>query len=212
MKKFIFIGSLALNFIALCVVLLYLYRKREPLIEKIVDRKGSAHIVMLGDSHIQNGKWNMLLGRTDVKTIGWGGFTSEQVALLLPLVLSNKPKYCFVLCGFNDIGKRCYQASNVVENLNLLADSLQKHNIIPVFQEPFYQYDNPKVNASIDSIRLGIKQLCKIRNIKHIDLNPFLSDKKQLRQDLQKDRIHLNDKGYEIWAAQLKSFIKTNNI
>lgn len=123
-----------------------------------------------------------------------------------------KPEYVFILCGGNDIGGRCFNIDNVIKNYKVMADTLKKHNIKPVFQKLLYQYDNPKFNSIIDSINSGLNKYCQNENIDFIDITPGMMDSMGLKQKLTIDgKVHLNEDGYEIWSKWVNKYLESHN-
>jgi len=56
-----------------------------------------------------------------------------------------------------------------------------------------------------------LKALCFKKNISFINLNTVLSDNSRLQPQLTTDGIHLNNKGYELWAIIIKDYLLLND-
>jgi len=211
MKKLL-IASLAANVAFLIVSLSAAYGLREKILQKRIELIGKAKISMLGDSHIEAGNWNWKLGRTDIITVGRGGFMSSQIASLLKIVVCYRPAYCFVLAGTNDI-ESGGNTPKTIRNYEAIADTLRTHKITPIFQTVFYLVNNPFVNASTDTLNHELTIFCKNECIDLIDVNKALAQNHHLRNDLARpDGVHLNEKGYAIWAGLLKNYISAHKI
>ena len=215
MKKGVLIGSLVLNVVLLGIGVSRAIKNYEHTLQWALCRPGRhlpVHIVMLGDSHIQNGSWNRLLGRFDIFNGGVGGYTTEDVfGLVNYYARPMHPNVCFVMAGTNDINKRCYTRQNTIATYQQIADSLRKDHITPVFHELIYTRSQREANRQIDSINTRLIAYCKAEKIDLIDLKPFLCEKHMLRKDMQADGVHLNQKGYEAWAATLHKYIDARN-
>src|ERR1035437_5552237 len=97
MKKKILWTSIIINICFVVLLILISYKYREDLYQKYIIKKHSSEIVMFGDSHTAGGKWNFILDRNPVLRMGWGGFSSDQLAGLIPRCIEYKPKFVFIL-------------------------------------------------------------------------------------------------------------------
>jgi lysophospholipase L1-like esterase len=205
--KFIVIVSVFANVILICSVILIFYRFREELIQKYIDYRQSADIVMFGDSHVSGVKWNSLIKDYSVKRLGRGRLTTDQLSQLIEQTIDYKPQFVFILCGGNDIGSRCFKVENVISNYMFMADALIENNIQPVFQKLLYQYNNQEFNMIVDSINSGLYGFCKDEKIAFLDITKGMNDSTGLKASLTIDGLHLNEKGYSIWSNCLNEFL-----
>ena len=83
MNKSLFRISLLLNIILLVVIFAGAFRIREHLYQKWIKSKGTATMVMFGDSHTSRGNWNFTIKNETVLRLGFNGFTSDQLTGLL---------------------------------------------------------------------------------------------------------------------------------
>ncbi|MEZ5195580.1 MAG: GDSL-type esterase/lipase family protein [Bacteroidales bacterium] len=206
-KALLFI-SLGLNIVFLFLVFHYSINNRESLMQKWIEKKEKATIVMFGDSHTARPDWNVLLSRCDIKRSAYGGFTSEQLLFRIQSdVIRYQPKICFVQCGGNDINSACFSAEEVVRNLQQIINILQANKIVPVVQSLFHRNNNPEYNKKVEKLNDFIQELAMDKNVQYLNIDKFLIDKNGLKKDLTVDNIHLNAKGYDIWVGQLKAFL-----
>jgi len=211
-KKVILIFSILLNISLIFSIGFVANHYKENIYQKIIDKKHKADIVMFGDSHTAGGKWNSLITDYSVKRLGWGGFTSDWLRGLINKAIEYKPEYVFILCGGNDVGQRCFKIDNVITNYKIMADTLRKHNIKPVFQKLFYQVKNQKYNNIVDTINIKLENYCKQENIEFLDITKGLNEGHHLNIDVCRDgNVHLNERGYIIWAKHLNEFLKRHN-
>lgn len=208
-KKILWI-SIILNICFLVILLSLSYRYREELYQKYINWNKSAEIVMFGDSHTAGGKWNFTLDRNPVLRLGWGGYTSEMLAGSVSKSIAFKPKLVFILCGGNDIGRKCFSVENTMDHFKFMADTLKSNNIKPVFQKLMYQHNNPKFNKTIDSINSRLTDYCLEKNIDLIDIGKNMNDSTGLKENLTTDNLHLNDEGYKIWSEAINDYLKEN--
>lgn len=210
-KKILWI-SIAINLVFIVVLLSLSYRYREELCQKWIVRNHSAEIVMFGDSHTEIGKWNFLLNTHPVLRLGWGGYTSDRLAQLIPLSIGYNPKYVFILCGGNDIYDKCFSVENTVGNFKIMADTLRSNHIIPVFQKLMYQHKNPSFNASIDAINGRLEEYCLKENIVLLNIGKDMYDATGLKENFTIDNLHLNENGYKVWSETVNTFLKNKKI
>ena len=208
-KNRLLIFSLLLNAIFLIFLIQYAITHRENIVQKIIDSKHTANIVLFGDSHIARGPWFSMLKRFDVKCSGYGGFTSEQLKYLVKnSVIDYRPEICFIQCGGNDINDKCFSYISVINNYEEIIDSLTLHKITPVAQSLFYRYKNPEYNTIVDSLNLLLVKLTKEKNVDYLNINKDLIDSNGLRKELTVEGIHLNKEGYKIWGEKIKSYLR----
>jgi lysophospholipase L1-like esterase len=93
----------------------------------------------------------------------------------------------------------------------MILDSLQHNGITPVVQSTLMRWEDEEGNRQTERINHLIKGLCRERNIDFINLNTVLSGKKGLKPQYTTDGMHLNSKGYELWAIILKDYPLLNN-
>ncbi|PUV24130.1 G-D-S-L family lipolytic protein [Sphingobacterium athyrii] len=164
-------------------------------------------IVMFGDSITKGGDWIALLGRGDVKTSGFPGFTtSHLVWLLKENVIDLKPRVCFLEGGINDIGVGI-PLDRTKSNYRTLIDGLLEHQIIPVVQSILYQRDNPESKIQVDSMNSYLKAYCQSKGVYYLDINAKLSSSTGLKAQYTIDGTHINQDAYEIWAAEIKNLL-----
>lgn len=196
--------SMLINCLFLSVFLLLSWRNREDLVQTYVGSYHTPRVAMLGDSHIEFGKWSFLLKRTDILRVGRGNFTSWQTrVILMPAVLAKRPKICFVQCGSNDAYQgEFYNTANTMQNYQAIADSLVANDINPVFQTVPYRVNQPAFNRRVDSLNAMLTTYCRLHNINLININR-LFPLKNLRFYTVSDGVHFNDSGYRIWSEAL---------
>lgn len=197
--------SIALNIILIAVISLIAFTFKEKLIEKFLSKQ-AASVVMLGDSLVEHGNWNYLLGRNDVLNSGAPGFTTSHFVFMLRAeVLNHKPKVCFIEGGINDIAVGI-PVERTLENIRSLIDTLQSNQITVVLQSIVFTRDTSQ-NEVIASLNQHYQTIAKEKNISYIDLNTKLSRNQMLKEEYSKDGVHLVKEAYPIWAQLLKGHI-----
>lgn len=204
--------SLCFNilFIGLFLSLTYVYR--DKLYQRFVSYKGNAKIVMFGNSITAQGIWVELLGRTDVVNSGLPGqCTFYFLQMIQSQVIDLHPEICFVKGGINDITIGV-APEKLQANYKLILETLAHNNIIPVVTLTFHEVNNPVSKVEVDNLNNFLITYCKQHQISYLDLNGYLSDSSGLRPEFAVDQTHLNDKGYAIWAREIKKVLKEKGI
>lgn len=177
----------------------------------------SHKIVMFGNSLTAGCNWNHNLNRVDIQNSGSPGFTTSHfVWILKESVLEFKPKICFIEGGINDIGVGI-PLQRTFNNYKSIVDTLLKHKIEPVLQSTFYvNYPsdslNYQYNSQVDSLNILLSSLAKSKGITYINLNPLLSAKGKLREELSKDGVHINETAYKIWAKEIQNTLNLKGL
>ena len=216
MNKTLLYSSLALNLLMLAALIIIggkLFTKKPPAINESqcwtedIPIPDSITIAMLGNSLTAYADWNALLGRDDVQNFGIADFTVKQLSwLLADWVIKSKPALCFINGGQEDI-MLGVPLERIAADYSMILDSLQHNGIEPVVQSTLLSWDNTEINSQVVKLNQLLKALCFKKNISFINLNTVLSDNGRLQPQLTTDGIHLNNKGYELWAIMLKDYL-----
>ncbi len=211
-KNRFLIFSLILNVIFVALVFVYVIKNKEGLTQKFIWRFNTEKVIMFGDSHTARGNWNKLLDRCDVLNVGFSGFTSGQLNFMMKqYIVDRNATYCFIQCGGNDLNKAHFEADSMNNNIESMIQYFKANNITPVLQSLFHRSD-PQYNFMIDSLNLGLQRLAQANNIEFIDLNIYLDENNNMEEHLVSDKIHLNQKGYEIWGRVLNEYLRENDV
>lgn len=178
----------------------------------------SNSIVYLGNSLIQNGKWDTYYG--DIKPYNRGiiGNNTEGMLQILPEILASHPSKLFFIGGINDISqdksnKEILQ--NIKEIIALFQASspttqIYLHSLLPI-NNSFGRYKRLKgKEKQIIKFNKELKKLAKDKGLVLIDLYPhFLGDdKKNLNPNFTRDGLHLTAEAYKIWADLDRKYIE----
>jgi lysophospholipase L1-like esterase len=161
-----------------------------------------ASIVMVGDSHIENGNWVELLGRTDLLNRGISRETSDGLLKRMDSIYRIHPKVAFVMIGINDL-LRGKTVEDLFSNYRLILEGLVSHHIkpvvhaIPLRNNPPYDED---LNAKIKKFNSLLESYCEEKGFVWIDLNRRLAPNGRLDTAYTWDGLHLTYEAYMIWA------------
>ena len=105
-----------------------------------------------------------------------------------------------------------YQKKRGYDNYSKIIDQLNSRNIEVFIQSVLYvakKYPNSKeINSKVLELNNRLIELANDKNIKFIELNLILSEDKFLKEKYQNDGIHLNGEAYQLWANEIKTFVK----
>lgn len=177
-------------------------------------------IVFLGNSLIQNGNWEVLFSNNDIRNRGIIGNNTEGMITILPEIIESKPEKLFFIGGINDISQDIPN-NEIIKNISCIIKETKSkspetkifvHSVLPI-NNSFERYKKliGKEKQIID-LNKSLKKLCKKEKVTFINLYPALLDpnnKKNgtLDASLTNDGLHLNQKGYEIWAKIGEKFV-----
>lgn len=175
----------------------------------IVAQTGNTQkIVMYGNSITFQGKWEEVLGRTDVANRGVPGYTTGQLIWTIKNGLHDQPgsKIWFLEGGINDISLGI-PVERIFENYKITVDSLQRNHIIPVVQSTILKNSAKADNKQVSKLNKMVKKWCLKNNIEYIDLNAFLSPNGELIKELTTDGCHLQPQAYKPWGEAVKKVL-----
>ncbi|KAA3612995.1 MAG: lysophospholipase [Calditrichaeota bacterium] len=188
-----------------------LFEKETPVIPK-------NGIIFLGDSITEEFEFSRHFGEASVINRGISGDTIDGVTDRLNIsVFDLQPSRIFLMIGVNDIGSG-FGSNEIKSNYTKLIELITKNlpqtklvvqNILPCSLE----WGQSTVDQ-IKEINKFIEKLCRNRGIQFLNLyNSFVDAKGYLRENYTRDGLHLNSKGYSIWAKILEESLLpgTNN-
>lgn len=165
-------------------------------------------IVMYGNSITFQGKWEDVLGRTDVANRGTPGYTTGQLIWTIKNGLHDHPssKIWFLEGGINDISLGI-PVERIFENYKITVDSLKRNHIITVVQSTILKNSAKTDNKKVSKLNKLVRKYCLKNNIDYIDLNAFLSRDGELIKELTTDGCHLQQQAYQPWGEAIKKVL-----
>jgi lysophospholipase L1-like esterase len=175
--------------------------------------------VMLGDSLTQfGGNWNQRLLDKDTGPYinrGIAGDDTDGIYDRLHQILPYQPATIFFLAGINDISHDL-SSEEVAKGIFKIVDKISRQcpntklylqSILPI-NEDFHQWKllegKTEVIPQVNDI---IHKIANERNISFLNLFSLftLPISHIMRPDLTIDGLHLTEKGYDVWTAELKN-------
>lgn len=170
-------------------------------------------IVFTGSSTIR--MWKSLQEDFPMHSIINSGFGGSQASDLLyfldELVLDYKPSKVFIYEGDNDIssGKSSEEILATYENItNKILEEVPGIEIILISPKPSVARWELKDNYL--DLNSKLKKYAKSKKgVKYADLwKPMLDkDKEPMKDIFIEDNLHMNQKGYAIWAKEIKKYL-----
>lgn len=163
-----------------------------------------ADIVLLGDSHIENGDWVSLLAGRSVLNRGIGWDTTQDVLDRLDEVIARKPRVVLVHIGIVDL-RYGQDPASVARNIQRIAARLREagvrtyvHSVLPVAAR-LRETTNVRVRSVNDTLRTDPD---------FVDLHPILVADGALQPALTSDGVHLSGPAYALWARRLAGVLE----
>jgi len=148
---------------------------------------------------------------------GFGGSTLKDALYYFDrMVVKYQPSWIFMYEGDNDIAKGEspeFIRDEFIDFSTRLKKVLPKTKLVFVAARPsLARTANLQKQRELNSlIQTVVKEQ---KGLYYLDIhNPFFNADGSLMQDIfVADKLHLNEKGYQIFADQIKNFIKTNKV
>jgi len=191
-------------------------------------RKGGIDIYFEGDSITRRwgtsddqykaflANWRQNFFGWNAADFGWGGDTTQNILWRLKNgELENvNPKIIVLMAGTNNVGKLSPQGSDdprvaeVTRGIKAILDVCQQKapNATIVLMGVTPRNDNLAVMPIINQINDNIARFADGKKIKYLNINDRLADKdgKLFEGVANRDGLHLDLKGYQVWADALK--------
>lgn len=171
---------------------------------EILNKYKNLDTVMIGDSITSRGLWSELLDKSNIANRGIDGDTTDG---LLNRIQSDKDSFkkVFLMIGINDL-LRGKDVETIFSSYKKIISFYKSKNTMLVVQSTLHVYEKPpsSVNEKVKSLNILLEEYCKNNSIVFLDINKELAPNGYLNPKYTNDRLHLNGKGYEIWANALK--------
>jgi len=159
--------------------------------------------------------WRQNFFGWNAANFGWGGDTTQNILWRLGSgELDNvNPKIIVLMAGTNNIGKLSPQSSDdprieeVTRGIKAILEVCRKKapraTIVLMGITP--RNDNLAVIPIINQINANISKFADGKKIRYVNINDKLADKDgKLFEGMSSDGLHLDLKGYQVWADALK--------
>ena len=194
----------------------------EQLLEKA--KKGRIDVYFTGDSITRRwgatdypkflANWRQNFHGWNAANFGWGGDTVQNVLWRLTNgeLDGVKPKVIVVMAGTNNIGARPTggaeaKAAEIADGLKAVVDVCREKapDAVVLLMGITPRNDNPAVIPIVDKVNDRLARLADGKKVRYLSINDKLADKDgKLLEGMSSDRLHLSEKGYQVWADALK--------
>jgi lysophospholipase L1-like esterase len=188
--------------------------------------KGEERVVFFGDSITDGWKLDQYFPGEPYINRGIGGQSTYHMLLRFrPDVIDLKPKVVVILAGTNDISSTTEQhkVENIKSNFLSMVDLAHANgmNVVIASITPVSDYNKDKAGnvvvrtvqrppVMINELNTWLKALCAERGLIYLDYFTAMADEKGLmKEDIAKDGLHPNDKGYAIMKPLVLAAIRT---
>lgn len=177
----------------------------------------SYEFAFFGDSLVHGGEWGVLLPDINIANRGISADTTNDLINRINHIYLLNPRYCIILIGINDFPEREPEA--VMNRYEFLIERLIEKNITPIIHLLLpttheYKLNNPKTVKYARVFNNLLSAFAHKNDFRLIDCSHALAapNSPYLDPALTPDGLHLNSKGYLVWARainnQLNSFDK----
>lgn len=194
-------------------------------------RKGRIDVYFVGDSITRRwgasdeqykaflANWRQNFFGWNAADFGWGGDTIQNILWRLHNgELDNvNPKIIVVMAGTNNVGKQSAQSGedprvkDITSGIRAILDVCRKKapNATIVLMAITPRNDNVAVMPIINKVNDNLAGFGDGKKIRYLNINDKLADKdgKLLEGMANRDGLHLDVKGYQVWADALKPIL-----
>ncbi len=170
-------------------------------------------VAMIGDSLTERCDFSRYFETVTLYNFGISGDTISGVTERLAQAEAVSPDLLFILCGinslFDDTLERCLAEYGILASEAAAVQGGTRiviQSVLPASAE--YMYWKPCSISTIRSFNEGIRAIAEKHGFDFLDLfGSFVLDD-ALDPELTVDGLHLNEKGYDIWAELLRPYIE----
>ena len=195
----------------------------EQLLEKA--KAGRIDVYFAGDSITRRwgatdypkflANWRQNFHGWNAADFGWGGDTVQNVLWRLANgeLDGVKPKVIVVMAGTNNIGARPpaggaeAKAAEITDGLKAVLDVCREKapGAVVILMAITPRNDNPAAMPVIEKANERLARLADGKKVRFLSINAKLADRDgKLLEGMSPDRLHLSEKGYQVWADALK--------
>ena len=167
-------------------------------------------IVIVGDSRVDEGEWDDLLGREDVANRGISGDTTSGLLARLDGTFAGEADVGVIQIGINDLmqGRPVEQVERSFrEILQRLAESKRVKTL--VLTSVLLTGENSRdLNAKVQELNARLARMAEEQGATWLDVNERLAPGGYLESQYTNDGTHLTGDGYQVFASMLKPVLE----
>lgn len=170
-----------------------------------------ADIVFFGNSITRGGDFQNSFKGKKIVNLGYSGDTINGMTQRINMVKNVSPEKIFVMIGINDLNN--YNFEICVKQYSTLLKTI--HEAVPdseIYVQSVLPVHGKKEktcsNSTIEKFNKELEKLSAKYDMTYIDLFSVFIEKNEPKTMLYKDDVHINTKGYEIWAETIREYIE----
>jgi lysophospholipase L1-like esterase len=185
-------------------------------------RKGGIDVYFEGDSITRRwgatdypqflANWKQNFFGWNAADFGWGADTIQNILWRLQNgeLDGVNPKVIVLLAGTNNVGRTPGDDAKVADisrGLKAVVDLMRSKapEATIILTAIFPRNDNIAVMPTINKINANIAKFADGKRVRYLNINDRLADKEgRLFEGMARDGLHLDVKGYQVWADALK--------
>ena len=165
----------------------------------------SDRIVFAGDSRVDEGEWDDLLGRADIANRGISGDTTAGLLRRFDATFAREVDVCVVQIGINDLMQGVPVAQvegNFRQLLQRLAEGKRAKNVV-LTSVLLTGEKSRELNERVRELNTRLQRVAEEQGATWIDVNQPLAPAGHLEAKYTNDGTHLTGEGYKLFAAAL---------
>lgn len=184
-------------------------------------QKGNVDLIFIGDSITSSWAkakdvWDKYYGKRNAANLGIGGDQTAHVLWWLDHgnIDGISPKLAVVMIGTNNAGHTPHQspeqvAAGVKAVIQKFQTKLPQTKVLVLAIFPRGTNNNDEIRQINIKANTIISKLADEQNVFFLDIGPkFLDADGTLSEDIMPDLLHLNVKGYRIWAEAIEPSVR----
>ena len=168
---------------------------------------GGADVLVIGDSLVEQGEWNELLAPLAVHNRGIGNDTVYGLSLRMGQTCRHSYKTGILMIGVNDALNGILE-SDFAARYRALLHELAACTLHQVVHPIIVPQRSKAVASRVAAYNQQITAIAQANGATIVDLNPILAPGGTLAMEYSDDGLHLNGRGYLLWAEALKAAIR----
>jgi beta-glucosidase len=200
--------------------------------KQVLDRvaQGNVDMILVGDSITRRwedaGKavWDQYYAPRNAVNLGFGGDRTQHVLWRLNNgeIDGIGPKLAILMIGTNNSNRDDNTAEEIADGIKAIVAALRtrlpktKVLVLGIFPRGNAEQRKAKVAATYneqwaknDKASELVSKIADNKHVFYLNINKsFLDAKGNLGTDVMPDMLHLNEKGYQIWAEAMESTVK----
>lgn len=137
------------------------------------------------------------------------GESLDKILYRLDMVEKLEPGKVFLLAGVNNVSRGHYEEtiseyySLILQDLRDMGCTVYVQSILPV-RDPS-NVDNGRIDIANEIIEeLAVEYECEFIDIH----SAFIDENGEMKEELTKDGVHLNENGYAVWREQIEKYVR----